>query len=253
MHENILVIEDDQNLMGNLKDLLEEAGYNVFLAKNGTQGISLAKEKHPDIILCDIMMPEKDGYKVKQELKSDSSTVGIPFIFLTAKSTLEDFRTGMQLGADDYIVKPYRAKDLLESIQVRLKRKEELSHTEIVTNEELQKKFNYTDRILVKAKNESKFVNIENILCISAESEYSQIELASGEKLTLRKLLKEWEDLLPKNDFIRIHRSTIININHISKIENWFNRSMKIYLLNSKREFIVSQRYTSKIKSGLGL
>ncbi len=253
MHENILIVEDDENLSNNLKDLLEEAGYYVSIANNGEQGISLAKESSPDLILCDIMMPGIDGYKVKETLAKDPLAVSIPFLFLTAKATLDDIRKGMLLGADDYIVKPYRAKELLRSIQIRLERKQQFKHGIINQDADNSKRLTYDDRILIKIKEGSAIVNISDIACITALSEYSQIELNSGELYVVRKLLKQWEDLLPENDFLRIHRSTIININCIKKIEKWFNRAMKISMKCLKKDFIVSQRYTSKIKANLSV
>jgi two-component system LytT family response regulator len=159
----------------------------------------------------------------------------------------------MLTGADDYVVKPYRAKELLETIKVRLRRKEEIRGKLLINKETEQNKFAYNGRILITVKNQSFFINISEILSIIALSEYTQLELNDGSKYIIRKLLKEWEDLLPDHEFIRIHRSTIVNINGINKIESWYKRSMKITMKYSEKEFIVSQRYTAKIKSNLGL
>jgi DNA-binding response OmpR family regulator len=253
MQKKILVIEDDLNVRSNLRDLLEEAGYQVTLANDGNEGIIAAKTSPPDLILCDIMMPKSNGYKVKSNLSKSNSTIDIPFIFLTAKSTIDDMRKGMLTGADDYVVKPYRAKELLETIKVRLRRKEEIRGKLLINKETEQNKFAYNGRILITVKNQSFFINISEILSIIALSEYTQLELNDGSKYIIRKLLKEWEDLLPDHEFIRIHRSTIVNINGINKIESWYKRSMKITMKYSEKEFIVSQRYTAKIKSNLGL
>lgn len=253
MQKKILVIEDDLNVRSNLRDLLEEAGYQVTLANDGNEGIIAAKTNTPDLILCDIMMPKSNGYKVKSNLSKSDSTIDIPFIFLTAKSTIDDMRKGMLTGADDYVVKPYRAKELLETIKVRLRRKEEIRGKLQIDKETEKNKFAYDERILITVKNQSFFVNISEILSIIALSEYTQLELDDGSKYVIRKLLKDWEDLLPDHEFIRIHRSTIVNINGIKKIESWYKRSMKITMKFSEKEFIVSQRFTAKIKSNLGL
>jgi CRP-like cAMP-binding protein/ActR/RegA family two-component response regulator len=124
MSYNILLIEDNAEMAENISCILELAHYNVICAPNGKVGVDMAQHKHPDLILCDIMMPELDGYGVIHILGNDPDTASIPFIFLTAKSDKGDFRLGMNLGADDYIVKPFDGLDLLKVIEVRLKKNE---------------------------------------------------------------------------------------------------------------------------------
>ncbi len=128
MSKKILIIEDNTDIRENIEEILELADYTVFTAENGKSGVRLAKEQLPDIIVCDIMMPELDGYGVLHILSRDEKTNSIPFIFLTAKVEKEDFRKGMNLGADDYITKPFSENDLLDAIESRLKRNEDLSH-----------------------------------------------------------------------------------------------------------------------------
>lgn len=128
MSKKILIIEDNTDIRENIEEILELADYTVFTAENGKTGVRLAKEHLPDIIVCDIMMPELDGYGVLHILSRDEKTNSIPFIFLTAKVEKDDFRKGMNLGADDYITKPFSENDLLDAIESRLKRNEDLSH-----------------------------------------------------------------------------------------------------------------------------
>ncbi|BAT55812.1 Response Regulator Receiver Signal Transduction Histidine Kinase [Nostoc sp. NIES-3756] len=118
----ILVIEDDINVRQNILDLLESEGFNLIEAHNGLLGVQLAQEEIPDLIICDVMMPELDGYGVLQALRQSSETAIIPLIFLTAKSDKTDFRQGMEMGADDYIVKPFTRKELLAAIACRLEK-----------------------------------------------------------------------------------------------------------------------------------
>ncbi|MEY8021097.1 response regulator [Muriicola sp. SD30] len=118
----VLLIEDNRDVLENTAALLEFADYKVFTADGGADGIIQAKENSPDIIICDIMMPEVDGYAVLETLNQDDKTAGIPFIFLTAKSEITDMRTGMSYGADDYLVKPVKEKELLEAIDLRLRK-----------------------------------------------------------------------------------------------------------------------------------
>lgn len=116
----ILAIEDEPAVRENLVDLLEAEDFEAIAAENGRQGIELAKGELPDLILCDVMMPELDGYDVLQALRKNPNTASIPFIFLTAKADKGDTRKGMELGADDYLTKPFNRQELLAAIATRL-------------------------------------------------------------------------------------------------------------------------------------
>ncbi|MDT0678678.1 response regulator [Autumnicola musiva] len=118
--KKILLIEDDVTVRENTAELLELSEYEVQTASNGSHGIQRAGEIHPDIIICDIMMPETDGYGVLEALSKNPETANIPFIFLSAKTEHKDIRRGMDLGADDYLTKPFEEEDLLSAIESRL-------------------------------------------------------------------------------------------------------------------------------------
>src|SRR3954452_2791740 len=130
--KKILLIEDNDEIRENTAEILELSNYKVFTASNGKIGVELAVEKKPDLIVCDIMMPVLDGYGVLMMLQKNSETQQIPFIFLTAKTERSDMRKGMQLGADDYITKPFEGSELLSAIEIRLK-KAELAHQELAS------------------------------------------------------------------------------------------------------------------------
>ncbi|MGB5419950.1 response regulator [Algibacter sp.] len=116
----VLLIEDDIVLRDNTAELLELSGYKVIKASNGKTGVAMAKKQHPDIIVCDIMMPELDGYGALKMLSKSKLTKYIPFIFLSAKTERTDVRKGMNLGADDYITKPFTEDELVSAIESRL-------------------------------------------------------------------------------------------------------------------------------------
>ena len=124
MH-TILLIEDEEPLCLILAGRLKMEGFHVQTATNGQEGLRQIHEQPPDLILCDIMMPELDGYGVLQALQADERTAAIPFIFLTAKSDAMEVRTGMGLGADDYLCKPVAKADLLAAIRIRLRKHEQ--------------------------------------------------------------------------------------------------------------------------------
>ncbi len=122
--KKILLIEDNKEMRENIAEILELDGYEVVKATNGKEGVSAALHENPDLILCDIMMPELDGYGVLHMLSKNSQTAPIPFIFLTAKAERSDYRMGMGMGADDYLTKPFDDIELLNAVQNRLKRSE---------------------------------------------------------------------------------------------------------------------------------
>lgn len=118
----ILVIEDEELVRENILDLLEAEDFDTIAAANGKIGLNLALSESPDLILCDMMMPELDGYGVLTTLRQEPATATIPFIFLTAKSAKADFRQGMDMGADDYLTKPFTRAELLSAIVNRLEK-----------------------------------------------------------------------------------------------------------------------------------
>jgi CRP-like cAMP-binding protein len=122
--KKVLLIEDNEDVRETTADILELANYKVATAEDGKVGVKLAKQFAPDIILCDIMMPELNGYGVLQILSKDPKTASIPFVFLTAKSEKSDWRKGMNLGADDYLTKPFEENELLDVLECRLKKNE---------------------------------------------------------------------------------------------------------------------------------
>jgi DNA-binding response OmpR family regulator len=120
--KKILIIEDNLEVRENTEEILSLANYNVMTAPNGKIGVELAQKEKPDLIICDIMMPELDGYGVLHILSKKEETARIPFIFLTAKTEKSDIRKGMSLGADDYLTKPFDDTDLLNAIEIRLRK-----------------------------------------------------------------------------------------------------------------------------------
>jgi DNA-binding response OmpR family regulator len=126
MAKTILVIDDNNDIRENTAEILEMSGYKTLTAENGKQGVDIALKEKPNLIVCDIMMPELDGYGVLHMLRKNEETQNIPFIFLTAKTERSDFRKGMEMGADDYVTKPFEDIELLNAVEVRLKKAEVL-------------------------------------------------------------------------------------------------------------------------------
>jgi DNA-binding NarL/FixJ family response regulator len=142
--KKILVIEDESEMRRNLLTILKLEQFQALGAENGRAGIELARKEVPDLILCDVMMPELDGHGVLQALRNETATARIPFIFLTAKGEKRDVRDGMNLGADDYLTKPVAKSDLLNAITARLSRA-----AQQVTNE-FKPDFSSTEPLIVQ-------------------------------------------------------------------------------------------------------
>lgn len=174
--KKILVIEDNNEVRENLEEILELSGYQVISAEDGKAGVELALTERPDLILCDVMMPRLDGFGVLNILSKKSQTADVPFIFLTAKAEKSDFRRGMNLGADDYITKPFYKDELLAVLETRLKKAEQL-----------RKKFDKTEQGLSAFINEARG--------------YEELKKLSEERKT--KAFKKREILFEEGDYPR--------------------------------------------------
>lgn len=124
--EKILVIEDEPQVLSNLSEILGMDGYQVVTADNGRRGLDLVRAESPDLVISDVMMPELDGYMLVKQLRENAATVHTPVILLTAKAERADMRYGIELGADDYITKPFDIQELLKAVRIRLERKAKL-------------------------------------------------------------------------------------------------------------------------------
>lgn len=122
MAKRVLVIEDEPNILDNIAETLEMEGFDVITANGGREGVKQALTKRPDVVLCDIMMPDFNGYDVLMSLRSDPNTATAPFVFLTALGARSNMRQGMELGADDYITKPFSPDELLTAVETQLKK-----------------------------------------------------------------------------------------------------------------------------------
>ena len=244
--KNILVIEDDKDVRENIVLLLETEKYRVTSASNGNIGITIASEILPDLIICDIMMPDMDGYEVLRNLSSMPLTKKIPFIFLTAKIDRDDIRKGMELGADDYLFKPFKAIELLKAIETRLKKSAEIFPT--ILNDKKKGVLEKSDSIFIESGVKAHFIKVSDIKIISAENQYSRLYLSDGKNIIMKRSLNMWENRLSSSDFIRIHRSTIVNLDYIRKVEKQFNGSFKIFIKDHPESLLISRRYASQIR-----
>jgi len=249
--ETILFIEDDSALRENLSKILSLNNYYPLLAENGKLGIELANKMAPDLIICDVMLPDIDGYAILQELSKDKDTSFIPFIFLTAKIEMQDLRKGMDLGADDYLLKPLKTKEILNAIKLRLEKKKQLINQKLPEQSESNNTLNNEDAILISADEKVQSIKLGNIVCIISAGVYTYLYDNTGKKYLIRKILKEWQEILPEKNFLRIHRNSMINLNHIKMIEKCQNHTYRIFMKNYDKPLYTSHRFSSVIRNKL--
>lgn len=251
MTKKILVIEDEKQILKNIETLLKAEYFDVKTASNGKEGIILTSQFKPDLIICDIMMPGMDGYEVIKELGKDNNTSAIPFIFLTAKVERNDLRKGMELGADDYIFKPFKSDDLINAVKTRINKFEIIKATVLENkekNNEKNRRYKPDDNIYFQMHNSSLLVKVEKIKYISADNQYTLIILDNDKQIVIRRSVSRWEQILPEKLFIRIHRSTLINTQFIRKIEKTVTNSYSVFLTDTDKPFDISRKYLKQIK-----
>lgn len=186
----ILVIEDNDEIRENIVEILELASYKVNVAKNGKQGVEVAIAGLPDVILCDIMMPELDGYGVLYLLNKNTETTNIPFIFITSKSERLDLRKGMEMGADDYLTKPFGRLELLNAIEIRLKKKEIQHHFYSKSLNKLDNLLSKSDGLTalkkIVAERKSRFFKKNQIIHYEGDSATGIYLVLSGKIKTIK-------------------------------------------------------------------
>ncbi len=249
--KKVLIIEDNHDLADNIYLMLKERGYKPVVAYNGSSALKIFQQELPEIILCDIMLPDISGYKILNEIKKIENAKLPIFIFLTAKSQRDEIRKGMELGADDYITKPFTYEELIKSINTQIKKRTKL---QISGNQQKiykgkKSRLNYDDYIFINDKKNPGFYTVNKIIYINSVKDYTRLVFEGNKKFLLRKPMIYWENKLPSNKFVRIHRQTIINLDFINKIEKASSNRLIITLKNTNEKLFVSQRYKKKIHS----
>ncbi len=179
--KNILVIEDDLNIRESISELLTIKNYAITQASDGIEGLHYAKKINPDLILCDIMMPGIDGHEVLKELRMKKETANIPFIFLSAKSQMKEIREGMNLGADDYLPKPFKAADLFKAVESRLNRHQ-------ISQQELEEKLAIMKPLKEAVLSDKLIQPLQGIIDISEllNTYFGQYSIEDVEEMTLQ-------------------------------------------------------------------
>ena len=234
-----LVVDDERLARKELILMLKEfENINVIgEADDVPSAIEAINKLNPDVIFLDIQMPGESGFDLLNKIDTEAK-----IIFVTAFD--EHAIHAFEINALDYLLKPINPERLKLSIE-RLELDSEDAENQ-------DKKLNYDDYLLLNLNNHLKFLSISSIISITSAGDYSNILLDKNKKGLTLKSMKEWEKRLPEKHFCRIHRSTIINMNYIERIEEWFNNSYRVYLKNIKDPMVMSRRYASKLKNKFG-
>ena len=183
--QQILLIEDEPLIRESLEDVLSLEGYDLVTARDGQTGLKAIESRRPDLVICDINMPEMDGFSVLDTLRADPVTRNLPFIFLTARSSRADLRRGMELGADDFLTKPFTVEELTKAIETRLTRHnviEEKFTTEVSRNQHLQQQIHSKEELAkLKAKLLDKVIEEFRTPLANVNMALSMLERAQSE------------------------------------------------------------------------
>lgn len=246
----ILLVEDDSNLARALAHFLRCNNLMVITAGDGHRAMELATSARPDLILCDLDLPGLHGFDVLALQQDNPELWDIPFLILTGRGGFKDIRKGMNLGADDYLVKPIPPDELIAAVQSRLlrrQRRQQASDTAVdstpadIADSESNAAVK-GEPLFVKTPAGRQRVELDEILWISAYGEYSRVHWGTSHNALVRKPMKAWESELAPEDFLRIHRNSIINLRWLDRVENGAEGEMLAYLKGKSEPIPVSLR-----------
>lgn len=234
-----LIVDDERLARKDLTTLLSE--YKdvkiVGEADNVSTAVKAIEQLNPEIIFLDIQMPGESGFDLLNKIKTDARIV-----FVTAFD--EYAIRAFEINALDYLLKPVNPERLARTI-TRIKNNEEPELEEM-------RKLGFDDRLFLLINDGMKFLRIKSIRSIQSAGDYTEIITKNDSKGLTLKSMKEWEYRLPEQYFCRIHRSTIINMEYIDRLEEWFNYSFKVYLKGIEKPYVMSRRYVAKLKRLMG-
>ena len=244
--KKVLIINGKLEQDFEFQSVLESAGFSTYTTTGESDGIKIADRYLPDIVICDLGDHERE-LSIINKLNENPSTECIPLLVITSANGSSYFRTAMELGADDLMVKPIYEGSLLRSINRRLRKidvikanlTDKINSAENLSPNGSKK----VDHILVKIGTKLRLIEFSKIECITALKEYSKLTTVDGSKFVVRKTIRNWVETLPAKDFLRIHRGTIVNMLFLEKIEKSGFRSYNVYLKNISTPFPISQRY----------
>ncbi len=237
-----LIVDDERLARTDLKKMLldYENIRVVGEAEDVPSAIKAIEEHKPDLIFLDIQMPGESGFDLLDRIEFQSKII---FITAYAEYALRAF----DVNAMDYLLKPVNPERLKAAID-----KLDDQDNSFQVHSAVDRKLDYDDSLFLLLNSSMKFLKVRTIVSICALRDYSEITTTSGRKGLTQKSMKEWEKRLPEHHFCRIHRSTIVNMEYIDRLEEWFNYSFRVYLKGIEEPYIMSRRYVTKLKEKFG-
>jgi two-component system, LytTR family, response regulator len=233
-----IIVDDERLARKELRSLLAAHPTIEIIgeAESVAMAAELARTAQPDVVFLDIQMPGESGFQLLERLPMSCKV-----IFITAYDAYA--LRAFEVNALDYLLKPINPARLAAAL-ARLSANE--------TSPAPARKLEYNDRLFLEIGERAQFLKLEQLVCLRAAGDYSELVTTDGQVALILKTLKEWEDRLPEKHFIRIHRSTIINLEYVERIESWFNRSWQIHLRHLSEPLLVSRRYAAQLKQKFG-
>jgi two-component system LytT family response regulator len=234
-----LIVDDERLARRDLILLLESFDHIQVIgeADSVENALTAIKDLHPDLLFLDIQMPGESGFDLLEKLEDPPKT-----IFVTAFD--EYAIRAFEINALDYLLKPVNPERLALSLERLEHQKEE--------NKKDWRLLTYDDRLFLLVDDRMQFLKVSNILTIKAAGDYSEVLKTNIKRGLTTKTMKEWEHRLPPGHFCRIHRSTIINMDYVEQLEEWFNYSYKVHMKGLKEPLVMSRRYVARLKEKLG-
>lgn len=234
-----ILVDDERLARKELRSMLAEHEVIdvVGEAESVAQATELVNTKKPDVLFLDIQLPGETGFDLLEKISSPCK-----IIFVTAFDAYAI--RAFEVNALDYLLKPINPARLTRAIE-RLTTHDAASASPVRTLE-------YEDRLFIEVDERSRFLKVSDIVVISAMGDYSQIFSCDGQRSLVLKPLKDWEERLPAKHFARIHRSTIINVDYVERLESWFNRSYRVHIRQMAEPLVMSRRYAARFKETFG-
>lgn len=235
-----IIVDDERLARSELRAMLAEHPEVEVVgeADSVVQALELIERVKPGVVFLDIQMPGESGFDLLETLGGETKIV-----FVTAFD--EYAIRAFEVNALDYLLKPINPERLARAIE----RLSPGMSPQLIAS---PRKLDYEDRLFIDAGERSHFLKLKGVLCINAAGDYTEVLTVDGKKSLVLKSLKEWEDRLPDKFFLRIHRSVIINVEYVERVENWFNRSYRVHLNGVKEPFTISRRYATRLKQRYG-
>ncbi|HWQ82905.1 MAG TPA: LytTR family DNA-binding domain-containing protein [Ignavibacteria bacterium] len=235
---NAIVVDDERLARKDLISILKNFE-NVKVVGEAEDAVSarlLLEKLSPDIVFLDIQMPGESGLALVEEINP-----GTRIVFVTAYD--EYAVRAFEVNALDYLMKPVNLERLRKTLERIMSDSSKPTET---------RKIKYEDTLFIQLNSQMKFVKVQDIISVESSGDYTELYLKNSAKGLTSKPMREWEERLPENYFVRIHRAAIVNLSYITKVEEWFKNSFKVFLMGKAEPLVISRRYAIKLKERMG-